>query len=227
MVENNNPISLDVNPITYLVEHAKRESFEVFKDDMATSMLFPEKKRNRIYAIKRAISNGLKDGLYVEFGVAKGVGSKVFGNHLKPHGLGLTGFDSFEGLEEDWTGIHTGRAGGAFSLNGNLPKVPANVTLVKGWVQDTLPSYLKETGKAPFSFVHMDMDTYTPTAYALKAIKKRLVKGSVILFDELYGYPGWRHHEYKALEEELSRDSYQFISFSAEAVAIEMLKTPK
>ncbi len=215
------------NPITYLTEASRRESFEFFKEHMEQSMLFRNQDRNRDYAVNRAIKNGIEDGLYVEFGVAGGDGSRRFGEALKPHGLTLTGFDSFEGLEEDWTGIQTGREAGAFTQGGKLPKVPGNVTLVKGWVQDTLPSYLKDNGTRPFAFVHLDMDTYTPTAYSLQAIKKRLVKGTVILFDELYGYPGWKHHEYKALTEVLKEGDYQYISFSVESVAIEILRKPK
>ncbi|MBF9044920.1 class I SAM-dependent methyltransferase [Rhodobacterales bacterium HKCCE4037] len=194
---------------------------------MEQSMLFRNRDKNREYAIGRAIKAGIADGLYVEFGVAGGDGSRLFGEALEPHGLSLTGFDSFEGLEEDWTGMQSGREAGAFTQGGTLPKVPGNVTLVKGWVQDTLPGYLKETGTRPFAFVHMDMDTYTPTLFALKAIKKRLAKGTVILFDELYGYPGWRHHEYKALTEVLKDDDYRYISFSTESVAIEMVRKPK
>lgn len=217
----------NVDPISLLVEYAKRDSFETYKDDMAQAMLFPQKRRNRLFAIDRAIKNGLSEGLYVEFGVAEGTGARLFGKRLAPHKLSMTGFDSFEGLEEDWTGIQSGRTGGAFSRDGMLPDVPGNITLIKGWVQDTLPGYLMDTGAAPFAFIHMDMDTYTPTAFALKVVRKRLRKGTVILFDELYGYPGWRHHEHKALQEQLPRDSYRFISFSREAVAIEMLKTPE
>lgn len=215
------------NPIDLLTDASKVESFEHFKEHMEQSMLFRNKDRNRTYAIRRAIENGIAGGLYVEFGVAGGDGCRLFGEALAPHGLKLTGFDSFEGLEEDWTGIQSGREAGAFTQAGKLPKVPETVTLVKGWVQDTLPGYLKDTGKAPFSFLHMDMDTYTPTAYAMKAVKPRLKKGTVILFDELYGYPGWRHHEYKALQETLSDGDYRYISFSSEAVAIEMLRKPK
>ena len=177
--------------------------------------------------MRRAIKNGIEGGLYVEFGVAKGDGCRTFGEVFGEHDLTLTGFDSFEGLEEDWTGMHTGRQAGAFSTKGKLPEVPDNVTLNEGWVQDTLPGYLKANGKAPFAFIHMDMDTYTPTACALETVKSRLRKGTVILFDELYGYPGWRHHEYKALTETLSEDDYHYINFSAEAVGIEMLRTPK
>lgn len=215
------------NPISYLTEASKQESFAHFKAHMEQSMLFRNRDKNRSYAVGRAIKAGIKDGLFVEFGVAGGDGSRLFGEALQPHGQTLTGFDSFEGLEEDWTGIQSGREAGAFTQGGALPEVPGNVTLVKGWVQDTLPGYLKDTGTRPFAFVHMDMDTYTPTLFALKAIKKRLVKGTVILFDELYGYPGWRHHEYKALTEVLKEGDYRYVSFSTESVAIEMVRKPK
>lgn len=215
------------NPIDQLVEASKIESFQHFKDKMEQSMLFRNKDKNREFAIKRAVENGVKDGLYVELGVAGGDGCRLFGETLKPHGLKMTGFDSFEGLEEDWTGMQSGREAGAFTQRGDLPKVPDNVTLVKGWVQDTLPGYLDANKGKPFAFMHMDMDTYTPTAYAMRATKKLLRKGTVILFDELYGYPGWRHHEYKALIETLSDGDYRYISFSTESVAIEMLRKPK
>ncbi len=217
----------DHNPITILLDAAKQESFAHFRDHMERSMLFKTKKQNRIYAMKSAIANAVKGGLYVEFGVAKGDGCRLFGRMLKQQKLVMTGFDSFEGLQENWTGITTGRQAGAFSTEGQLPQVPDNVTLVKGWVQDTLPDYLKENEGKPFGFIHMDMDTYTPTAFALKAVKSRLRKGTVILFDELYAYPGWRHHEYKALEENLSAADYRYICFAPESVAIEILRTPK
>jgi len=211
------------SPISLLVSNSKRESFEVFREHMEQSMLFREKDRNRQFAIDRAIENSQKDELFVEFGVAGGQGCNLFGQALAPHGLNLTGFDSFEGLEEDWTGIQSGRRAGAFHQKGLLPDVPGNVTLVKGWVQDSLPGFIADAGGADFRFIHMDMDTYKPTLSALEAVKPKLTAGTVILFDELYGYPGWRHHEYKALQEVLATNSYKYISFSAESVAIEML----
>ncbi|GKY89476.1 class I SAM-dependent methyltransferase [Sinisalibacter aestuarii] len=215
------------SPISHLVDLSKRESAEAFKEHMEQAMLFRKNVDNRAYCIRRALNNDVPDGLYIELGVAAGAGCRQFGKAMAPAGKTLTGFDSFEGLEEDWTGIQTGRAAGAFSQGGILPDVPENVSLVVGWVQDTLPPYLKETGKAPFAFIHMDMDTYTPTRFALEAVKPRLVKGSVILFDELYGYPGWRHHEYKALQDVLAPESYQYISFGRDNVGIEMLRKPK
>ncbi len=211
------------SPISHLLSNSKRESFEAFKKHMEQSMLFRIKNHNRQFAIKRAIENNQQDDLFVEFGVAGGDGCRLFGEALAAHGLCMTGFDGFEGLEEDWTGSQAGRQIGAFDQKGLLPDVPDNVTLVKGWVQDTLPGFIADVGDANFRFIHMDMDTYTPTLFALKAVKRKLVAGTVILFDELYGYPGWRHHEYKALQEVLSARSYNYISFSAESVAIEIL----
>lgn len=213
---------MDVTPITLALEASRKDSFEAFRDEMAQAMLFPIKRKNRIYAIQRALKTDLPDGLFVEFGVAGGAGCRLFGKFLAAKGKHMHGFDSFVGLQEDWTGRHNGLGEGAFTQAGKLPDVPENVTLVPGWVQDTLPGYLDDTGDAPFSFIHMDMDTYTPTLFALEQVKPRLKPGSVILFDELYGYPGWRHHEYKALEEVLDRDDYRFISFSTESVAIEI-----
>ena len=217
---------MDITPITLALEASRKDSFETFREEMSQSMLFPVKRKNRIYAVQRALKTDLPNGLYVEFGVATGAGCRLFAKFLGPRGKHMHGFDSFVGLEEDWTGWHNGRAAGAFSQQGELPKVPDNVTLVPGWIQDTLPGYLSDTGDYPFSFIHMDMDTYTPTLHALELVKPRLRAGSVILFDELYGYPGWRHHEYKALEEVLDRDDYRFISFSNESVAIEMVRAP-
>ncbi len=214
------------SPVAYLVALAMRESCEAFKDHMEQAMLFRKKDQNRAYSIRRALKNDLPGGLYIELGVAGGAGCRFFGKALAQAGKTMTGFDSFEGLEEDWTGIQTGRAAGAFTQGGKLPDVPDNVTLVKGWVQDTLPPFLEATGDAPFSFVHLDMDTYTPTRFALEALKPRLVAGSIILFDELYGYPGWRHHEYKALMEVLAPDSFKYVSFANDNVGIEMLRAP-
>jgi hypothetical protein len=217
---------MEVTPISLAIEASRRDSFEEFREEMSQAMLFPAKRKNRIYAIQRALETDLPDGLYVEFGVAAGAGCRLFGKFLAPQGKHMHGFDSFLGLEEDWTGWHNGRAAGAFTQGGELPTVPGNVTLVKGWIQDTLPAYLEQTDDAPFSFIPMDMDTFTPTRCALDLVKPRLRAGTIILFDELYGYPGWRHHEYKALEEVLDRDDYRFLCFSNEAVAIQMVRTP-
>lgn len=57
--------------------------------------------------------------------------------------------------------------------------------IVKGDVCDTLPNYLEKHPETIVSLAYFDMDIYKPTYESLKLIKERLVKGSVIGFDEL------------------------------------------
>ena len=59
----------------------------------------------------------------------------------------------------------------------------------------------------------MDMDTYNPTKFTLEKLKPYLVKDAVILFDELYNYPGWRNGEYKALMEVFKEDEFKYRAF--------------
>lgn len=114
----------DVTPISLLVDAARKDSFETYRAEMEQSMLFTSKRRNRVYAIQQAIARDPGDGLYVEFGVAAGHGCRLFGKFLAPHGRHMHGFDSFVGLEEDWTGYHTGRAAGRFHNAEDCPQCP-------------------------------------------------------------------------------------------------------
>ncbi len=53
--------------------------------------------------------------------------------------------------------------------------------LVEGWVQDTLPVMKPKK----IAFLRLDMDLYDPTIIALKYLWPRLVKGGVLLVDDL------------------------------------------
>ena len=69
----------------------------------------------------------------------------------------------------------------------------------------------------------MDMDTYAPTKFTLTKIKPFLQKGSVILFDEFYGFPNWEKNEYKAFTEVFNEKEYKYLAFCTRQVAIEIL----
>lgn len=64
--------------------------------------------------------------------------------------------------------------------------------LVKGSGTETGPAYFAEHPEALVALAFFDMALYEPTKACLEAIKPRLVKGSVIAFDELNNpdYPG-------------------------------------
>ena len=208
-------------PLDLLLDWSIQDSFETFREEMSGAMLFPEKRQIRKYCLAQAVGRLGTGGLFAEFGVWRGHGVNLFAKQLPD--TTIWGFDSFEGLEEDWTGHAKGGQAGRFSLKGQLPEVADNVRLVKGWVQDTVPPWLADHADQGIVFAHLDLDTYTPTRFVLEAIRPRLRTGSVLLFDELYGYPGWRHHEWKALEEVLPRTAYRCIAFSEQAVGIEIL----
>ena len=212
------------SPIDLAFEHSIRDSFEAFREEMLQALMVPQKGRMRSWCLDRAIAAHGAGGLYLEFGVFRADGLNHFARKLAKHDLSITGFDSLQGLSEDWTGNHNGREAGSYSVHGKMPKLEPNAALRDGWVQDTLPGFLEEHGTEKIAFAHLDFDTYTPTAYALEQIRDRLIPGTVLLFDELYGYPGWRHHEYKALKETLPDDAYRYLCFSRQSVGIEIVR---
>ena len=163
-------------------------------------------------------------GIIAEFGVWKGESINFFARNCPK--TKVFGFDSFEGLEEDWYGSRGLK--GTFSTNGQLPKCERNVSLVKGWFEDTLPKFCRELKGEKIQLLHMDADTYKPTAYVLNSLIKNLSKGTIVIFDEYFGYPNFRLHEFKAWQELVNSKGlkYRYIGYSEMAVAIEILRNP-
>jgi hypothetical protein len=159
-------------------------------------------------------------GVIAEFGVWKGESINFFAKSCPK--ARVIGFDSFEGLEEDWYGVHHK---GYFSTNGQLPKCERNVNLVKGWFEDTLPKFCRELQQEKIQLLHMDADTYKPTAYVLNSLSNNLGEGTIIIFDEYFGYPNFRLHEFKAWKElvDSSGLKYRYIGYTEMQVAIEIL----
>src|SRR5262249_32741078 len=103
------------------------------------------------------------------------------------------GFDSFEGLPEDWELGRGGLKRGALSTEGQIPQTDdARVTFVKGWYQNTLPSFLKTFAPRARLVVHLDSDLYSSTLYALTSLNGILVPGSVLMFDEFCNHEEFR-----------------------------------
>ena len=200
-------ISLD----TLIKDNTTKENFEHFKEIFKTSVLYRDLWEIREYAILNSIDDDkLDDGYYLEFGVWKGESANFFSKYVNK----LYVFDSFEGLREDWLGNQVGK--GYFNLNKKIPKLNSNVEPIVGFVQDTLEGFLKKNNPK-INFVHFDMDTYPPTKYTLERLKPFLSKDAILIFDELYNYPGWKGGEYKALQEVFSEDEYIFKAFNITA----------
>lgn len=122
------------------------------------------------------------DGLWLEFGVSGGASIHRIAART-PHGI--VGFDSFEGLPRAW---HPQFPAGSFSTGGVPPAVPANVTLIKGWFDRTLPGFLEEHPGEPVAFLHVDCDLYTSARFVLGELGSRIGPGTVIVFDEFCGW---------------------------------------
>ena len=139
-----------------------------------------------------ALGKSNPDGIALEFGVYTGSSLRLITKYFPDS---TYGFDSFEGLPEDW---REGFSRGHFSLS-NAPIIE-RATLVVGLFQDTLETYLSEN-KANISFIHLDADLYSSTCFVLEKLNPFIYPGCIILFDELINYPRFEEHELKALQE--------------------------
>ncbi len=181
--------------------------------------------RDEIYdlGITAAKSSGLK-GLWLEFGVWNGSSINYIARKTADT---VFGFDSFEGLPSDWSqgGTRDSLVKADHFKVQRLPSVRGNVQLVKGWFDATLPPFLAQHPE-PVAFMHIDSDVYESAKTVLDCLGDRLVKGSIIVFDELYNYPKWEEHEYKALQEFLAKSgkkiSYLGYNSSGEQVVVQL-----
>lgn len=130
-------------------------------------------------------------GLHMEFGVATGRSLRKIRAALPAH-IRLYGFDSFNGLPEAWNGFPVGSF--ATELRVDLP----NTELVAGTFESTLAEFVLHHPE-PVSLMHIDCDLYSSTKAVLSAFRRQIVCGTVIIFDELFGFAGYETQEYKAL----------------------------
>ena len=120
-------------------------------------------------------------GFAAEFGVYSGYSLDIIAQFMP-----VVGFDSFEGLPEDW---RPGFPKGTFAVPPDGPSVQdillmgPNRMVVPGLFADTLPDF-------PFpklDLVHIDCDLYSSTVVALDAVATAVDIGTVIVFDEYEG----------------------------------------
>jgi hypothetical protein len=206
----------------------KSTLFESQQRALRTTVDFIKKEMNNVDSVAskfELLDKGLSKtekgdkGLFCEFGVFSGQTINYIAKGINQN---IYGFDSFEGLPERW---RDGFAKGRFQVE-KLPKVKHNVTLVKGWFNESLPGFLKEHPE-PMSFLHIDCDLYSSTKTIFELCKERIVKGTVIIFDEYFNYDGWEEGEYKAFREFVMENNlrYEYVGYNRnhEQVAVMIL----
>lgn len=144
----------------------------------------------------------IKKGFWAEFGVFNGATLIMAFNELsqqtKFNGGVIAGFDSFEGLPEQWrVGFNKGAFTSQYETVRSL--VPNSVELYKGWFQDTIQDFKAKHTNVPAAVVHHDGDLFISTAITLQLLDDRIAPGTHMVFDELVGYPGFEGHEILAL----------------------------
>lgn len=187
---------------------ARKSSADYVEKNMPNVVIFWQLKEILQYCLRESPTSGL----ILEFGVAGGKSINIIADCVKDRVV--HGFDSFEGLPEDWTGHMETR--GSFDRKGRLPKVQSNVTLYKGWFSNTLNEFMS-THSESVAFLHIDCDLYSSTREVLWQLADRLVVGTVIEFDEYFNYHGWQQHEYRAWQEFVKEFGieYSYIAITA------------
>jgi hypothetical protein len=155
-------------------------------------------------------------GIIIEFGTRWGTNLVTLANLrgiYEPFNYNrkILGFDTFEGFKNTNTekdGHHEIIKDGAFSVSLNYENYlkelmtihqnesPLNhinkFEVIKGDAPAELKKYLEMNPQTIIAFAHFDFDIYKPTLDCLNLIKKHLVKGSILSFDELNdpNFPG-------------------------------------
>lgn len=161
--------------------------------DQKRSLLYYD----RLYVIYQALKRvvlvpGVAGSNMAEVGVYKGGGSYFIASTLAALGcdsIVLNCFDTFEGhAAQDVKNEDPLQRVSAFndtsfeSVKTYLSEFP-NVRIFKGRIQETS----HEVSGKQFSFIHLDMDLYEPTAYALRFFDERLLPGGIVVVDD-YGF---------------------------------------
>jgi predicted O-methyltransferase YrrM len=203
--------------ISELQKSTAEECAQYVQARMPSALQFPKKRD----LLDHALGKAEKGGLVAEFGVFDGSSVNRIARMLEPSVV--YGFDSFRGLGEDWAGWNLMK--GQFDRGGRPPRVESNVSLRVGLFADTLPPFLAEN-PGQFSFIHVDCDTYPSAKSVLDLVGPQIQAGTILVFDEYFGYRGWRIGEFKAWQElVLARAiGYDYLAFSPQSVSIRVTR---
>ena len=201
------------HPYRALQQRALDETLDFITKDMPRALAFDTPKELMDHALKQI----RLEGIVAEFGVNEGGSINHMAKRLPNRAL--DGFDSFEGLPEDWAGNQM--EAGYFNRGGKLPKVAKNVRLHPGWFSDSLPKFVA-ANPGPVAFLHVDCDLYSSTVTIFEHLADRIVPGTVILFDEYFNYPAWQVHEHKAFGEFKDRSGLKFdyVGYSVQQIVV-------
>jgi hypothetical protein len=128
---------------------------------------------------------------YLEFGVFNGSSFLWWVEEIKNKDAKFYGFDTFDGLPENWGAFKAGE------MEGGIPQLDDDRCIfIKGLFQNTLPNFLKSFDNNKKLVVHLDADLFTSTLFVLTSLAPYLKPGDIIMFDE-FNVP---NHEFFAFD---------------------------
>jgi hypothetical protein len=196
----NKPIESNSSTLAYVNEHMHKA--QIFESDAAILKFGIESALNR-------------EGFYFEFGVCSGR-TINFIAALNPMRV-IYGFDSFEGVPEDWK---PEIPKGTFGLKQDIKLAPllSNIRLEIGYFNETLPVFVNKHFKdsTMINFIHIECDIYSSTQTVLSHLGPYIKPGTIIHFDEYFNYQDWEKHEHKAFQELIAEYNlkYEYIAYN-------------
>lgn len=165
------------------------------RDNILNDFYSPFRDYNKRYKLYDFIMQ--KEGLeekpinYLEFGVSKGDSFKWWMHKNNNPASRFYGFDTFEGLPEDWYVFKKGDMAAPLPVSKDT-----RTEFTKGLFQDTLFDFLKkhEFSNDVKKVIHMDADLFSSTLFVLTTLAGYLNEGDIIMFDE-FNIP---NHEFYA-----------------------------
>jgi Methyltransferase domain len=135
---------------------------------------------------------------YLEFGVYQGESITWWCEQMNNPHSEFVGFDSFEGLPEEWEGE---KNKGYFTTDGKVPNIAdPRCSFQVGLFQDTLMEFLARISLEKRKVLHLDADLFSSTIYVLVILAPLIRPGDIIIFDEFHVYLD----EFRAFEASLS-----------------------
>jgi Macrocin-O-methyltransferase (TylF) len=147
------------------------------------------------YLNETVLDGGKRPIDYLEFGVFEGASIRFWLAANQNPGSRFIGFDSFEGLPEDW---HSDKRKGAFSTGGKTPQIAdPRVSFVAGWFQKSMRGFMASFHPQGQLVIHIDCDLYSSTLYCLTTLDWIVSSGTLIVLDDFFD----ALHVYRALSD--------------------------
>lgn len=187
-----NPLLFSANLLMLTKWIAAQEKNDFYSDFFN----FSRDHSNRYKLYRHVIE---KEGLnnipleYLEFGVSQGHSIRWWISANQHPESRFYGFDTFEGLPEDWGTYNKGE------MSAGIPDLSdERVAFIKGLFQDTLVDFIKKYNpEGKRKIIHLDADLFSATLFVLTTLARELKPGDILLFDE-FNVP---NHEWMAYKQ--------------------------